>query len=142
MPQKCRLLFVDDESFLLRAYRRTFAGDYDVLTATSGLDALALLATETVDVAIVDHLMPRMSGVELIRQIKETHPEIPCLIVTGYADFEEVRQASRSGLALAVISKPWKKEELEQWIVQINRLSGMHRAVGDLKAWHKRTTSP
>lgn len=137
-----RILFVDDEEFSLRAYRRTFGDTYDMLTASSGLDALKLLRTEAVDFVVVDHQMPGMDGLELIAQIKALKPTLPCLLVTAHHTRQDVMDAARSGQVTIVIKAPWKKDELGRWLAQMSRITVMQRAVGDLKAWHKRTTTP
>ena len=70
-----RILFVDDEIQILRSITRLFMDtEYEVLTAESGADALDLLEAEQVDVIVSDMKMPKMTGYELLNQVKKRFP--------------------------------------------------------------------
>lgn len=78
------ILCVDDEQnpLVLRKLVLQKAG-YDVLTASSGTEALRLAASQRFDLVVSDHLMPGMSGIELARQLKAIHPGLPILLLSG-----------------------------------------------------------
>jgi CheY-like chemotaxis protein len=59
---------------------------YDVTTAVNGEEALDLFSRHHFDLVITDHRMPRMSGVELIRHLKEMRPSIPVVLLSGFVD--------------------------------------------------------
>ncbi|MBV9182282.1 MAG: response regulator [Acidobacteria bacterium] len=78
------ILCVDDEenSLLLRKLVLQKAG-YEVLTATSGKEALQLTDSRTVDLIVSDHLMPGMNGTELAQLIKAHFPRLPIVLISG-----------------------------------------------------------
>lgn len=82
--RKAVILCVDDEEnpLVLRKYVLQKAG-YEVLTANSGKQALALAASRNVDLVLSDHLMPGMNGTELAQQLKALHPNLPVILISG-----------------------------------------------------------
>jgi len=118
-----RILYVDDEDINLRVMRDVFAlvlkRPGAVVTASNGDEALRLLRRETFDVVLSDQRMPGMSGTELLGRVREIAPATARMIVTGFTGDQEVREALRTGLAAAVVAKPWKPKELEGTIESI-----------------------
>ncbi len=110
--RRARVLVVDDDAPNARTFRRVFRERYEVLTALSGAEALALLERDPVDAAVVDYSMPGMDGLALLRQIERRSPAVARLLLTGYGDLPEILEARRTGLA-TVLSKPWDRDELE-----------------------------
>lgn len=107
------VLVVDDEALILKALERLLKrSGYQVSTATSGADALKMLQTEQYQVIISDFRMPGMTGGELLAQIKTRYPEMVCLVLSGYADFQSVLQLLNSGTAFRFLQKPWEDEQL------------------------------
>lgn len=77
-----RVLFVDDEPNILDSIRRQLRKSFDVLTANSGIEALALLRdTGPVAVVISDMRMPGMSGAELLTRIRDQYPDTVRMIL-------------------------------------------------------------
>ena len=81
-----RVLLVDDEPTVLRAARRALAPHFDVDTAASGEEALALLTQNAYDVLVTDHLMPGIHGVELLGRARAMHEGLAGVLVTGSAE--------------------------------------------------------
>ncbi len=78
------ILFVDDEIPILKSLNRLFMDtDYEVFTAGSGKEALAILATEKIDMVITDMRMPEMDGCQLLQKVKELHPTSLRIILSG-----------------------------------------------------------
>ena len=74
---KGRILLVDDEEIVLRSCKRILSGgNYEIDTARNGLDALELVNANQYDVLILDIKMPKMDGIEVLRRVKETRPDI------------------------------------------------------------------
>ncbi|HYJ96924.1 MAG TPA: response regulator, partial [Burkholderiaceae bacterium] len=71
---KPTLLFVDDEERIVNLLRMMFRSDYQVLTATSGKEALEILAKHRVEVLVSDQRMPGMVGVELLAEARKRSP--------------------------------------------------------------------
>jgi CheY-like chemotaxis protein len=107
-----RLLFVDDEPNLLSGLRRLTrpVRDWSIRFADGGQTALDLLAVEPADVVVTDMRMPGMDGLELLRQVREHHPQIACIVLTGYVEAE--CEAEASPLADGWLSKPCTLESL------------------------------
>ncbi len=108
-----RVLFVDDEENVLRSLKRLFIGeDYDVLTASSGTDGLAVLKSTEVPVVVSDQRMPGMGGAEFLEKAREISPDSVRIILTGYADVEAAIGAINKGGAYRYVTKPWNDAEL------------------------------
>ena len=106
------ILYVDDDEQNLFLFRSVLPETYDVLTASSGPQALELLAARPVHVLLADQRMPRMSGVQLLERAGRDHPETIRILVTGYAEIEVVIDAINRGSVYRYISKPWNADEL------------------------------
>ena len=65
---------------------------------------------------IVDYQMPHISGAKFIRALKETHPAIPCLMLSGQANSSQIEALERDGLLEAFLQKPWEESELKRSI--------------------------
>ena len=100
------LLVVDDEEGPRQSLKIVFKNDYKVLVASNGVDALALARENTIDVAVLDILMQGMSGVELLRELKEIDASIEVVMLTAYETLETARQALRYG-ASDYLNKPF-----------------------------------
>jgi response regulator RpfG family c-di-GMP phosphodiesterase len=108
-----RVLFVDDEENVLRALKRLFmAEDYEVHTASSGADGLAILKEIEIPVIVSDQRMPVMSGAEFLEKSQEWSPDSIRIILTGYADVEAAISAINKGGAYRYVSKPWIDSDL------------------------------
>jgi response regulator RpfG family c-di-GMP phosphodiesterase len=108
-----RLLVVDDEPSILNAIKRVFRGQgYEVLTATSGKEGLALLEHEAVAAVISDMRMPEMDGAQFLEQVFVRWPDTKRILLTGYADTSATIAAINRGKIWRYVSKPWNDDEL------------------------------
>jgi DNA-binding NtrC family response regulator len=101
------ILIVDDEPRALHSlYRslRGLPGDWDIRCAASAADALVLLGQRPADVLLTDLYMPGMDGLQLLRQVRGTWPEMLRLAMSGYSDQEQAMQPE--GLAHQFLRKP------------------------------------
>jgi CheY-like chemotaxis protein len=109
----CSVLFVDDDEYIVKALTRLmrpYGGR--ILTALSGEEALVVLSKQNVDVIVVDSLMPPVTGIQLIRLAKESHPAIVPIVLSGKTDVADIRQARRDGILHSYLPKPWNDDEL------------------------------
>jgi len=107
------LLMVDDEPSVLSALRRLFRPlGYRIVQATSGADALALLAGEPVELVISDMRMPEMDGAQLLEKVRERDPGIVRILLTGYSDIQSTVAAINRGEIHRYIAKPWDDNDL------------------------------
>jgi CheY-like chemotaxis protein len=79
---------------------------YYVVEKESGRAALDFLGEHAVDFLVTDHLMPGMRGTDLVRAVRDRHPHVKALIVSGYADLESISPD------LPRLAKPFRQEEL------------------------------
>jgi DNA-binding NtrC family response regulator len=111
MGKRRTVLFVDDEVRLLRALERGLAREpYDKLFAESGEEALALLEKHEVQVIVTDMRMPEMSGLELLRIVKQRYPHIVRIVLSGYTQVTTLLTAINQGEIYRFITKPWNME--------------------------------
>ena len=93
---KLTILLVDDnEKFLNSMAKRAKLREYNVLTATSGKQALEIASKETIHVAVVDQQMPEMEGLVVITKLKAISPGIRTLLLTGHGD-EKLKEATEA----------------------------------------------
>lgn len=107
-----KIMIVDDEPANLRTLERLFRADYQVVTAPSGAEALALLEHHDVALLISDQRMPAMTGTELMMQTVAIRPQMIKILLTGYTDVGALIEALNSGLVYRYLTKPWNNDEL------------------------------
>jgi len=108
-----KILCVDDEPNIVAALRRLFrSSGYQVLTATSGAEALTLLAQEPVNLIISDMRMPGMDGAQLLERVRKEWPQTTRVLLTGYADIKSTVAAINSGEVYRYVTKPWDDAEI------------------------------
>ncbi|TDF37379.1 EAL domain-containing response regulator [Alteromonadaceae bacterium M269] len=113
------LLLVDDEPAVLRSLSRALNQcPYKVLVANSAKQAKELMASYDVQVLLSDYQMPDVDGGELLKQVKQEHPDTIAMILSGYADFSNAQEVINSGTAFRFLSKPWDNGELIRHIEQ------------------------
>jgi DNA-binding NtrC family response regulator len=108
-----RVLAVDDEALLLKAYRRMLADVHDIVTALGGRDALLILEKDRYfDMVLCDLQMPEMSGMELYSAVKSLYPELGdrFVFVTGGAFSAEAKRFLEQ--SITCLGKPFRIEEL------------------------------
>jgi DNA-binding NtrC family response regulator len=106
------VLFVDDDLNILSALQRILSrGSYKVIVTSHASEALEIVDRESPQVVVSDLRMPDASGVELLRTVRERHPDAITILMTGCAGPEEV-EAERRGEIFRLLSKPWVDEDL------------------------------
>jgi DNA-binding NtrC family response regulator len=107
-----RILVVDDEHDVRESIKRflTYEG-YEVTTAESGAVAVERASAEPFDVVLTDLRMPGMSGLETLIALKRQQPDLPVILVTGYASAETVSQCMREG-AFDYVNKPFELPDM------------------------------
>ncbi len=107
-----RILVVDDEEALRTFMARALSGDgHETFQAGDGLEALARLAEQPVDLLISDIVMPELDGLALALKVAKDHPATSIILVSGYPD--ELRRAyNLEALVAAIIAKPFSVEDL------------------------------
>jgi putative nucleotidyltransferase with HDIG domain len=88
---------------------------YSVKTVFNGREALTMLQTNRFDLVLTDLQMPEMGGMELLREMREQHPDIDTIMFTAYATVETAREALKLG-AFDYLTKPFSVDELERTV--------------------------
>ena len=113
------VLFVDDEINILKAVKRLLRNEpWEVQCASRPQEALELLHTQTVQVVVSDQRMPEMSGVDLLAAVRERHPDVVRMMLTGYTEMNVAVEAINRGEIFRLITKPWNDEELKATLRQ------------------------
>ena len=106
------MLLVDDEPDVIDLLQRMFHKRYQVLTASSGPQALELLRRHSVDLLITDQRMPEMTGIELVAATRAEGIDVTAILLTGYTDPEDIIAAINRGQVYRYITKPWDLNDL------------------------------
>lgn len=113
------ILLIDDEPTILETLSTTICwqqfGVDTLLTASDGCQALDIMSHQKVDLLITDIKMPNMDGLTLLKEVRVSHPDTHCILLTAYSEFEYARTAMQLGVENYLL-KPLKKEELEETI--------------------------
>ena len=108
------LLIVDDEAHVRSALRRTLRKEgHRLVFASSGVEAMEKMREERPDVVLSDHLMPEMTGLELLKKCCLLYPHTGRILLTGQAELETVIRAINDGAIFRVLQKPWDDDELK-----------------------------
>jgi len=119
---------VDDEPQVLRVVTRVLDGlGFHVTAVDAATSAVSLLEKDTFDAVLTDVVMPGMSGIELLRTIRERDLDVPVVIMTGGPDVQSAAQAVGYG-AFGYIAKPFDPAELRKLVQRAAGLGGIARA--------------
>jgi len=109
---KRRILIVDDERTVAQGIALALAGDtVEVETVLSGEDALIRTAAENYDLIICDLMMPGLSGLDLLKSLRDFRPRTPVLMITGYPTVKTAEESTKMG-AVGYITKPFTPADI------------------------------
>jgi response regulator RpfG family c-di-GMP phosphodiesterase len=131
------VLFVDDEERILRSLRMLFRGRCEILTTTSGREAIDWVRQRPIHVVVSDQRMPGVSGVEVLRAVAEHSPATMRVLLTGYADMDAVTASVNDGEIYRFVEKPWNGPYLLDVVAEAGRV-----AVRDFAAAQERAAMP
>ena len=109
------VMIVDDEEMVLTSIASylDLETDYNIVTFTSVKEALEHVENNNIDLVISDYLMPEMDGIEFLSKVRTIKPEVPRIILTGYADKENAIKAINEVGLFQYIEKPWDNNDLK-----------------------------
>lgn len=114
-----KILIVDDELRVARVLAESVKQQgHEAFVAGSGKEGLALLDQKRADAVLLDIVMPEMSGLEVLRRIRQTHPALPVIVITGHASASEIEEARRLGATDCVV-KPFVVNQLNQALANL-----------------------
>ncbi len=118
LDRKC-ILVVDDEENSRTGLSKILArSGYEVLTAGDGKEALGKVKAAPCNLIITDMKMPRMDGIELLREVKKLRPQIGVIMVTAYGEVDSYLEAMNLG-AFEYLNKPIKVDDLKKVISKV-----------------------
>lgn len=107
------VVLIDDEERILRSLSLLLRSRYEVLATTDPVQVLDWVRSRPVHVVVSDQRMPTISGVDLLRQIRDHSPRSMRLLLTGYADLAAVEAAVNDGEIFRFLEKPWDAARLQ-----------------------------
>ena len=125
MSERFAILVVDDEPdleplILQRMRGRIRSGEYEFRFASNGAHALEMIARDEYAMVVTDINMPTMDGLELLRELAGTHPQVKTIVVSAYGDMANIRAAMNQG-AFDFVTKPVDFDDLQ---ITIDRARG------------------
>jgi len=116
-----KILVVDDESLVRDFLREVLkAEDYEVLTAEDGLSALKEVERDGIDLVITDVRMPKLNGIDLLKEVKKRSPSTLVVVITAYGTIENAVEAMKNG-ACDYITKPLSPEQIKLAIQKVSQ---------------------
>ena len=108
------LVLVDDEQLVLSSLNSflSLETDYKINTFLSAIEALDFIENNDIDLVLSDYLMPEMDGITFLSKVRKFKPEIPRIILTGYADKENAIKAINEVGIFQYIEKPWDNDDI------------------------------
>ena len=108
------IVIVDDEELVLSSLNSLLSleTDYNINTFLSAKEAIEFIGDNDTDLVLSDYLMPEMDGISFLSKVRELSPEIPRIILTGYADKENAIKAINEVGLFQYIEKPWDNDNL------------------------------
>ncbi len=135
--EKRTVLFVDDDAIVLQSLERGLMDEsYNKHFVKTCKETLEILQQEKVHVIVTDMCMPEMTGLELLRTIKQEHPDIIGIVLSGYEQDADLQTAVDQGEIFRLINKPWKlgginfEKIIMQAIDQYNLQNGQRQSEG------------
>lgn len=108
-----KVLIADDSGTMRTIVARSVEsnGIKDIVQACDGKEAIDLFKADSIDFVITDWNMPNMTGIDLIRAIRETNTEVPIIMITTEAEREKVLEAIQAGVT-DYLAKPFTPDQL------------------------------
>ena len=105
------ILVCDDEEGIRESFKLILDDLYHLRFANNGLEAIDMLKDSAPDLMLLDIKMPKMHGMEILKQVKKLKPSLPVIIVTGYQSVEMAQEALKHGAA-DYIPKPFESKQI------------------------------
>lgn len=126
------LLIVDDDQALVDSLCVVFSGLYRLHTASSAEQAAVILKNESVDVVLLDVILPGIDGVDFLRTLRKDHPGLPVVMISGSASIRPVMKALDLG-AVDYVRKPFDIDELRLIVSRSLKMKQLQARVEELE---------
>ncbi|MCU0932922.1 MAG: sigma-54 dependent transcriptional regulator [Thiobacillaceae bacterium] len=128
-----RILLIDDEAIALANLSHVLKREgYAVTACKDGAEGLAALRRGDFDLVLTDLRMPGVDGMEVLREARQTHPDVPVIMITGHASLDSAVEAMKAG-AYHYIAKPFRLAEAREVVRGALEMSRVRRENRDLK---------
>ena len=116
---KPSLIYLDDEEINLILFKEMFKKDFDIQTTTSPEEAIEHVKNNAFDYILTDQLMPVMTGVEFLKELKRlgVSSDSMKVIISGFTQEGEVDEALNTKLIHSFVSKPWSYDDLKELLL-------------------------
>lgn len=112
--EKKKILVVDDEQDFLKLIKiRLEASNYEVITASSGEEALKKIKTDKPEAVLLDILMPGIDGLEVLKRIRQENKSLPVFIITAFSNEERFKMANQFSASGFIVKTSDLKDEIE-----------------------------
>jgi two-component system response regulator AtoC len=119
--KKLSVLVVDDEEVVRAGISRILEKqDLSIHTAADGSEALEVMASQTIDIVLLDIKMPGMDGIEVLRHIRATYPDTVVVMITGHPTIQSAIECTKLG-AVDYLVKPFRVDELEALVLKAQK---------------------
>ena len=130
-----RILVADDDAVIREGLRRILTAEgYDVETVSNGRAALERLEQQRFKLLVTDLKMPGMSGLEVLQSLRACQPELPVVLITGYAAIDNAVEAMKNG-ATDYLSKPFSNDEIVSKVK--NAMKSRAVLIDDICLWRE-----
>lgn len=110
---KRKILFIDDEENILSSLKRIFhKSEFEVVFTTEPDVVFKKIKEEKFAVVVSDQRMPKMEGVEVLKNVRSLSPDTVRIMLTGYADIKSAMRAVNDGNVFRFLAKPWNEDEI------------------------------
>jgi len=130
--ENAKILIVDDEENILKALKRLLRAEpYEIYTASTPEESIAMCSEQSFDVILSDYRMPSMNGTDMFRLIQDKLPDSIKIIISGYTDMDIILDALNQEYVDKYILKPWNEEnlkiEIEKSLAHLNLIKCNHK---------------
>ena len=132
-PEKPNIIFIDDDPRILRSLNTIFRSSHNVYITEDPDEFREKVATIPMDVIVCDQKMPVVTGTELLAEVRQSAPDAMRILLTGYADRDDVLDAINEGEIYRYITKPWDTQDLLRTIGDATNIARALRQMRDLQ---------
>jgi len=117
--RQARVVVVDDDELVTRSLSSFLSLEMNIgaTVFNESTRAAAYLSENEADLIISDFLMPEMDGIQLLAKVRDRQPEVPRILLTGYADKENAIKAINDARVFQYLEKPWENEQLKRVVI-------------------------
>lgn len=131
--EKPNIIFIDDDPRILRSLNTIFRSSHNVYITEDPDEFREKVATVPMDVIVCDQKMPVVTGTELLAEVRQSAPDAMRILLTGYADRDDVLDAINEGEIYRYITKPWDTQDLLRTIGDATNIARALRQMRDLQ---------